>query len=79
MLLWVYGHYEYENFSTRGSTSDYRREILTSKVGPRAEWFNAYVAATVNLERNVTQWLERGALQSSLYVVRIQTPLGAGF
>ena len=40
--LWVYSHYKYFTLSVRGSTLDvrYRRQILTSKVSPRAESVN---------------------------------------
>ena len=31
------------------------------------------------LQRDIAQWLERGNLQLSLSVVRLRTPLGAGF
>ena len=33
----------------------------------------------VTLERDVAQWLERGALPMSLPAVRFRIPLGAGF
>ena len=46
-MVWVYGHYKYFTLSVRGPTLDvriwrlksdvYRRQILMSKVGPRAE------------------------------------------
>ena len=39
-LLWVYGHYKSVILSVRGWTLDvriYKRQILTSKVAPRAE------------------------------------------
>ena len=32
-----------------------------------------------DIERDVVQWLERGALPMSLPVVRFRIPLGAGF
>ena len=32
-----------------------------------------------NLERDMTQWLERGALSMSLPAVRFRIPLGVGF
>ena len=37
-MLWVYGHYEYLG-PNWGSTLDDKRQILTSKVGSRAEMF----------------------------------------
>ena len=33
-MLWVYGHYEYFNSYSAGI--DFRRQILTSKIDPRA-------------------------------------------
>ena len=37
LVSWVYSRYKYFTFSVRGLTLDVRRQILTSKVGPRAE------------------------------------------
>ena len=44
-MLWVYGHSSFLNFSSAGSESDvYRRQILMSKDGPRAERVNPCAA-----------------------------------
>ena len=37
LVSWVYSRYKYFTLSVRGLTLDVRRQILTSKVGPRAE------------------------------------------
>ena len=47
-MLWPYGHYKLLVLSVRGPTLEplepdvYRRPILTSKAGPRAERVNCY-------------------------------------
>ena len=44
-MLWVYGHYKY--FYPLSPGGDYRRQNLTSNVGPRAEIINFEKCSTV--------------------------------
>ena len=44
-----------------------------------AECHSSIIGKIHVLERDVAQWLERGALPMSLPAVRFQIPLGAGF
>ena len=43
MLLWVYDHYQFSILSLRGPTTDDRRQMLTSEVGPALEGLTAHM------------------------------------
>ena len=58
-MLWVYGHYKYYSYS---AGIDYRRQVLTSKVDPRAVRVNPLTAELFNLNFHplevVSRWCD---------------------
>ena len=51
--------------------------VLSSKIVNKTKYI--VPLRLISLDRDVAQWLERGALPLPLNAVRVQRPLGAGF
>ena len=53
-VLWVYGRYKYVNSFSAGTV--FRRQILTSKDGPRADRFGIASVCILNALSSLCEW-----------------------